>query len=89
LQQDLLLLREFKVEYAPKFYVYKDSVAIFSIGLTGTLDVFMILCWEVKARRGIETLYGFKIMAEILAELTRRYAGEVREVRSVNVVSRT
>jgi len=85
---DRKLLRELEVEYSPKYYLYQDRIVLVAVGLTGIVDDFYdLLHSEIRTRRGIETLYEFKIVAEdILAELTERYGERVREERPASVV---
>lgn len=85
---DRKLLRGFEVEYSPKYYLYDDSIVLVAVGLTGIVDDFYdLLRSEIRARKGIESLYEFKILAEdILAELTRRYRDRVRNERPASVI---
>lgn len=85
---DRKTLRGFEVEYRRKIYLYQNRIALAAVGLTGVVDDFYdLLQSEIERRRGINTLYEFKIIAEdILAELTRRYADRVHEPSPANVV---
>jgi len=51
-------------------------VVFFVVGLTGIVDDFYdLLRADIRSRKGVESLYEFKIVAEdIMYELTRRYA---------------
>lgn len=85
---DQKILRGLEVEYTQKYYVYDDSIVLVAVGLTGIVDDFYdLLKSEIIGKRGVETLYEFKIVAEdILAELTRRYSERVDEPRPASVI---
>jgi len=60
---DRKILRGFEVEYAPKYYVYEDMVVFFAVGLTGIVDDFYdLLRADIRSRKGMESLYEFKIV---------------------------
>ncbi|NPA70893.1 MAG: hypothetical protein GXO26_08790 [Crenarchaeota archaeon] len=84
---DRKILREFEVEYAPKYYLYNDAIVLMAVGLMGIVDDFYdLLQSEIVSRRGVSTLHEFKVIAEdILAELTKRYGERVGRTASVIV----
>jgi len=65
-------------------------VVFFAVGLTGIVDDFYdLLRADIRSRKGMESLYEFKIVAEdIMYELTRRYAERVRRYAGERSFSR-
>ena len=85
---DRKILRGMEVEYTHKYFIFHDSVIFVAEGLTGIVDDFYyILEYEISRRRGVETLYELKVLAEdIIAELTRRYSERVGSRSPARVV---
>jgi len=87
LGSDRKLLRGMEVEYSPKYFIFKPVVFV-AEGLTGIVDDFYyILKSELGRRRGVDTLYELKIVAEdIIMELTQRYGERVGQKSPVGVL---
>ena len=87
LGSDRKLLRGGEVEYSNKIFII-NNVAFAVEGLTGIRDDFLyLLDLELKRRRGVDTLYEMKVIAEdIIAELTRRYRDRVMESSPIGVL---
>lgn len=88
LGSDRKVLRGGEVEYANKIFVV-NNVALAVEGLTGIRDDFLYLFdLELQRRRGVDTLYEVKIVAEdIIAELAERYRDRVREEMPIGVLA--
>ena len=71
----------------PKIFIV-NNVALAVEGLTGVRDDFLyLLNAELQRRRGVDTLYEMKVIAEdIIAELTERYRDRVREEVPIGVL---
>jgi len=87
LGSDRKVLRGGEVEYSNKIFVV-SNVALAVEGLTGIRDDFLyLLNVELQRRRGVDTLYEMKVIAEdIIAELTERYRERVREEMPIGVL---
>lgn len=87
LGSDKKILREFEVEYSPKYFIF-GRVVFIAQGLIGIVDDFYyILKGELERRRGVDTLYELKIVAEdIIMELTRRYEERVGQRSPIGVL---
>jgi len=87
LGSDRKVLRGGEVEYSNKIFVV-SNVALAVEGLTGIRDDFLyLLNAELQRRRGVDTLYEMKVIAEdIIAELTERYRERVREETPIGVL---
>ena len=84
---DRKVIRGGEAEYTNKLYEV-DNVVYAIEGLTGVADDFHYLFnLELRRRRGVDTLYEMKLLAEdIIAELTQRYAERTREVVPIGVL---
>ena len=84
---DRKLLRGMEVEYSPKYFIFEPVVFV-AEGLTGIVDDFYyILRSELGRRRGVDTLYELKIIAEdIIMELSERYGERVGQRAPVGVL---
>ena len=71
----------------PKYLIF-GSVVFIAQGLIGIVDDFYyILKGELERRRGVDTLYELKIVAEdIIMELTRRYEERVGQRSPIGVL---
>jgi len=87
LGSDRKVLRGGEVEYSNKIFIV-NNVALAVEGLTGIRDDFLyLLDVELRRRRGVDTLYEMKVVAEdIIAELTERYRDRVREEMPIGVL---
>jgi len=87
LGSDRKVLRGGEAEYSNKIFVI-SNVALAVEGLTGIRDDFLyLLNVELQRRRGVDTLYEMKVIAEdIIAELTERYRERVREEMPIGVL---
>ena len=87
LGSDRKVLRGGEVEYSNKIFIV-NNVALAVEGLTGVRDDFLyLLNAELQRRRGVDTLYEMKVIAEdIIAELTERYRDRVREEVPIGVL---
>ena len=87
LGSDRKVLRGGEVEYSNKVFSV-NNVALAVEGLTGVRDDFLyLLDIELRRRRGVDTLYEMKVIAEdIIAELTERYRDRVKEERPIGVL---
>jgi len=85
---DRKMLRGMEVDYSDKYYLLMDSVIFVAEGLTGIVDDFYyILRSELNRRRGVETLYELKVIAEdIIAELTERYSERIGDRAPARVI---
>jgi len=84
---DRKLLRGMEVEYSSKYFIFGPVVFV-AEGLTGVVDDFYyILRGELNRRRGVDTLYELKIIAEdIIMELSKRYGARVGRSAPVGVL---
>jgi len=84
---DKKVLRGMEVEYSPKYFIFEPVVFV-AEGLTGIVDDFYyILRGELERRRGVDTLYELKIIAEdIIMELSERYGERVGQRAPVGVL---
>jgi len=80
LGSDRKVLRGAEVEYSNKVFTI-NNIAYAVEGLTGVADDFLYLFdLELKRRKGVDSLYEAKILAEdIVAELTERYRDRVQQ----------
>jgi len=84
---DRKVLRGGEAEYTNK--LYEASNAVYAVeGLTGIADDFHYLFeLEVRRKRGVDTLYELKLLAEdIIAELTQRYAERIRQETPIGIL---
>lgn len=87
LGSDRKVLRGGEAEYSNKIFIV-SNVALAVEGLTGIRDDFLyLLNAELQRRRGVDTLYEMKVIAEdIIAELTERYKERVKEEMPIGVL---
>jgi len=85
---DQKILRGGEAEYSNKIFVIDGAVALAVEGLTGIRDDFLyLLKIELDRRRGVDTLYEMKIVAEdIVATLAERYRERIREESPIGVL---
>jgi 20S proteasome alpha/beta subunit len=85
---DQKILRGGEAEYSNKIFVIGGAVALAVEGLTGIRDDFLyLLKIELDRRRGVDTLYEMKIIAEdIVATLAERYRERIREESPIGVL---
>jgi len=85
---DQKVLRGGEAEYTNKVFVFDNSVAFAVEGLTGIRDDFFYLLGnELQRRRGVDTLYEMKVIAEdIVATLAERYRERIREESPIGVL---
>jgi len=84
---DRKVLRGGEVEYSNKVYEM-NNIAYAVEGLTGIADDFnYLLNLEIKKRRGVDTLYELKVIAEdIIWELTARYTERISQPAGVSPI---
>ena len=87
LGSDRKILRGGEVEYSNKLYEI-NNIAYAVEGLTGIAEDFLNLFeLEIRRRRGVDTLYEAKILAEdIVGELTERYAERVESGSPIGIL---
>jgi 20S proteasome alpha/beta subunit len=85
---DQKVLRGGEAEYSNKVFVIDDVAALAVEGLTGIRDDFLhLLRIELDRRRGVDTLYEMKIIAEdIVATLAERYRERIKEESPIGVL---
>jgi 20S proteasome alpha/beta subunit len=88
LGSDQKVLRGGEAEYSNKVFVIDDVAALAVEGLTGIRDDFLhLLRIELDRRRGVDTLYEMKIIAEdIVATLAERYRERIKEESPIGVL---
>lgn len=87
LGSDKKVLRGGEVEYSNKIFII-HNVAFAVEGLTGIRDdFFYLLDAELQRRRGVDTLYEMKVIAEdIIFELTERYKERIMAESPIGVL---
>jgi 20S proteasome alpha/beta subunit len=87
LGSDRKVLRGGEAEFSNKIFII-NNVALAVEGLTGIRDDFLyLLDIELKRRRGVDTLYEMKVIAEdIIADLTERYKERITEESTIGVL---
>jgi 20S proteasome alpha/beta subunit len=85
---DQKILRGGEAEYSNKIFVIDNAVALAIEGLTGIRDDFLyLLRIELDRRRGVDTLYEMKVIAEdIVATLAERYRERIKEESPIGVL---
>jgi 20S proteasome alpha/beta subunit len=84
---DRKVIRGGEAEYSNKVFVI-NNVALAVEGLTGIRDDFLyLLNIELERRRGVDSLYEMKVIAEdIVASLAERYRERIREESPIGVL---
>lgn len=84
---DQKVIRGGEAEYSNKVFVV-NNVALAVEGLTGIRDDFLyLLDIELGRRRGVDTLYEMKVIAEdIVASLAERYRERIKEESPIGVL---
>ena len=87
---DRKIVRGGETEYSAKIFEFDlgGKVLFAAEGLTGIRDdFFLLLGYEIRRRRGVDTLYEVKIIVEdIISELTERYRDRIREPYPIGVL---
>lgn len=84
---DRKVIRGGEAEYSNKVFVI-NNVALAVEGLTGIRDDFLyLLNIELERRRGVDSLYEMRVIAEdIVASLAERYRERIREESPIGVL---
>jgi len=87
---DRKLIRGGETEFSDKIFEFDigGKILFAAEGLTGIRDdFFLLLNYEIRRRRGVDTLYEVKIIVEdIISELTDRYRDRIREPYPIGVL---
>jgi len=87
---DRKIVRGGETEYSNKIFEFDigGKILFAAEGLTGIRDdFFLLLNYEIRRRRGVDTLYEVKIIVEdIISELTERYKDRIREPYPIGVL---
>lgn len=87
---DRKIIRGGETEYTNKVFELDlgGKVLFAAEGLTGIRDdFFLLLDYEIRRRRGVDTLYEVKVIVEdIISELTQRYQDRIRELTPIGVL---
>jgi 20S proteasome alpha/beta subunit len=84
---DQKAIRGGEAEYTNKIFEI-NNVALAIEGLTGLADDFLyLLDLELRRRRGVDTLYEMKVIAEdIVSDLTQTYEDRVKEKSPIGIL---